>query len=174
LKRAKGRRGLTMIATLQTNPYLDVSIDPTEVPGGSVDHMLLELAGQQNMRILTTDYNLDKIAKIRDVAVLNINELANALKPQVIPGQSFAVEIVKRGETAGQGVGYLPDGTMVVVEDAAERVGDQVAVDVTNSLQTSAGRMIFGRIAGDSSAHVQRMAQAAIHQPRTSARPKQR
>ncbi|MCH7849083.1 MAG: TRAM domain-containing protein [Planctomycetes bacterium] len=176
LKRAKGRRGLTMIGTLQANPYLDVSIDPTEVPGGSVDHMLLELAGQQNMRILTTDYNLDKVAKIRDVAVLNINELANALKPQVIPGQSFSVEIVKRGEAAGQGVGYLPDGTMVVVEDAAERVGDQVAVDVTNSLQTSAGRMIFGRIAGaaESSAHVQRMAQAATHQPRTSARPKPR
>ena len=173
LKRGKGRRGLNMITKLQDNAFLDISIDATEVPGGSVDHMLLELAAQQNMRILTTDYNLEKVAQIRNVAVLNINELANTLKPQAIPGESFTIEIVKRGEAVGQGVGYLPDGTMVVVEDAAERVGADVLVAVTNSLQTSAGRMIFGRVAdADDSAHqVQRMARAATHQPRTTARP---
>ncbi len=173
LKRGKGRRGLNMITKLQENAFLDISIDATEVPGGSVDHMLLELAAQQQMRILTTDYNLEKVAQIRNVAVLNINELANTLKPQAIPGESFSIEIVKRGEAAGQGVGYLPDGTMVVVEDAAERVGADVLVAVTNSLQTSAGRMIFGRIADadDSAHHVQRMAQAATHQPRATGRP---
>ena len=174
LKRARGRRGLNMISKLQGNPHIDISMDATEVTGGSVDHMLLELAGQQNMRILTTDYNLDKVAHIRGVAVLNINELANSLKPQVIPGESFPIEIVKRGEAASQGVGYLPDGTMVVVEDAAESVGLEVDVMVTNSLQTSAGRMIFGRVADGSTARpsnpAQSMAHAATHQPRTPPR----
>ncbi len=176
LKRGKGRRGLNMITKLQENAFLDISIDATEVPGGSVDHMLLELAAQRQMRILTTDYNLEKVAQIRDVAVLNINELANTLKPQAIPGESFSIEIVKRGEAAGQGVGYLPDGTMVVVEDAAEQVGAEVLVAVTNSLQTSAGRMIFGRLADadDPTHQVQRMAQAATHQPRATGRPNQR
>lgn len=174
LKRARGRRGLNMVAKLQTNAHLDISIDATEVPGGSVDHMLLEIASEQNMRILTTDYNLEKVAQIRSVAVLNINELANTLKPQVIPGESFPIEIVKRGEAASQGVGYLPDGTMVVVEDAAESVGLEVDVMVTNSLQTSAGRMIFGRVADGSTARptnqAQSMAHAATHQPRTPPR----
>ncbi len=145
LKRSRGRRGLDVLSRLQTNPVLDVSIDETDVTGRSVDHKLLSLAADQNLRVLTTDYNLDKVAEIQGVAVLNLNELAQTLKPQVIPGESLRVEIVKVGESAQQGVGYLPDGTMVVVEDAADRIGDEVMVAVTNSLQTAAGRMFFGR-----------------------------
>ena len=146
LKRARGRLGLTVLSRLQGSPYLDLSIDDAVVEGRSVDHKLLQLAGDQNMRVLTTDYNLDKVAEIQGVAVLNINEMAQALKAQVIPGESLRIEIVKRGESPKQGVGYLPDGTMVVVEEAAEMTGKEITVTVTNSLQTSAGRMIFGKL----------------------------
>ncbi|MHC4414533.1 MAG: TRAM domain-containing protein [Planctomycetota bacterium] len=175
LKRARGRRGLTMVSKLQENPALDLSIDDSEIRGRSVDHMLLQIAGEQKMRILTTDYNLDKVARIQGVAVLNMNELANAIKSQLIPGDRLAVEIVKRGETAHQGVGYLPDGTMVVVEEAADRIGHEVTISVTNSLQTSAGRMVFGRLAEPGStppsSFVERMASAATNQPRQGDQP---
>ena len=126
---------------------LDVSIDDTELHGGSVDHKLLQLAADQTLRVLTTDYNLDKVAEIKGVPVLNLNEMASSLKPQVIPGETIRIEVVKRGEAANQGVGYLPDGTMVVIEEASEHIGHEVDVTVTNSLQTSAGRMIFARVA---------------------------
>ncbi len=148
LKRARGRLGLTILSRLQNNPHLDLSIDDTPVEGRSVDHKLLQLAADQNMRVLTTDYNLDKVAEIQGVPVLNINEMAQALKAQVIPGESLRIEVVKRGEAPKQGVGYLPDGTMVVVEEAGELVGTEITVTVTNSLQTSAGKMIFGKLAG--------------------------
>ncbi len=146
LKRARGRLGLTVLSRLQSNPHLDLSIDDTPVEGRSVDHKLLQLAADQNMRVLTTDYNLDKVAEIQGVPVLNINEMAQALKAQVIPGESLRIEVVKRGESPNQGVGYLPDGTMVVVEEAGELVGREITVTVTNSLQTSAGKMIFGKL----------------------------
>ena len=146
LKRARGRLGLTVLSRLQSNPHLDLSIDDTPVEGRSVDHKLLQLAADQNMRVLTTDYNLDKVAEIQGVPVLNINEMAQALKAQVIPGESLRIEVVKRGEAPKQGVGYLPDGTMVVVEEAGELVGREITVTVTNSLQTSAGKMIFGKL----------------------------
>lgn len=168
LKRARGRRGLDVVARLQASAHLDVSIDDADVQGRSVDHKLLQMASDQNLRVLTTDYNLDKVAEIQGVAVLNINELASTLKPQVVPGEAITVGIVKRGEGPKQGVGYLPDGTMVVVEDAAESIGGQVRAIVTNSLQTSAGRMIFGRVARDDEtgrSSAERMAEAATHQP---------
>jgi uncharacterized protein YacL len=167
LKRGRGRRGLNVLTRLQAAAHLDVSIDDADVQGRSVDHKLLQMAADQNLRVLTTDYNLDKVAEIQGVAVLNINELAQTLKPQVVPGEAITVGIVKRGEGAKQGVGYLPDGTMVVVEEAADAIGDQVRAIVTNSLQTSAGRMIFGRVAGDgeTGTTAQRMADAATHQP---------
>ena len=168
LKRSRGRRGLSVLARLQTSPHLDVSIDDADVPGRSVDHKLLQMASDQNLRVLTTDYNLDKVAEIQGVPVLNINELAATLKPQVVPGEASTVGIVKRGVAARQGVGYLPDGTMVVVEEAADSIGDQVRAIVTNSLQTSAGRMIFGRVAADGETGpttAERMAAAATHQP---------
>ncbi len=146
LKRERGRRGLDILGRLQANPYVDLSLDDVEVQGRSVDHMLLQLASQQNMRIMTTDHNLEKVGEIQGVPVLNINEMAKALKPQVVPGESLRVEVVKKGESANQGVGYLPDGTMVVIEEAGGQVGNEVDVEVTNSLQTTAGRMIFGRL----------------------------
>ena len=154
---------------------MDLTVDTIEVPGHSVDHQLLALAAQQSMRILTTDYNLNKVAKIQGVTVLNLNDVGSALKSQALPGETLAVEVVKAGEAAGQGVGYLPDGTMVVIENAADRIGEMATLVVTNSLQTTAGRMIFGRMsepdgAAGSSA-VDQMSKAATHQPRTTARP---
>jgi len=182
LKRARGRRGLDLVSTLQTNPVVDVSIDPREVPGHSVDHMLIHLAADQNLRILTTDYNLNKVAKIHGVEALNLNDLASTLRPQTLAGDTLLVEIIKRGESARQGVGYMPDGTMVVVEEASDRIGDSLSVVVTNALQTSAGRMIFARPAdekmpGDAPSPPSRtseMAQSATTQGRTTTQPSQR
>jgi uncharacterized protein YacL len=171
LKRAKGRRGLSMVTRLQDNPAIEISIDSTPTEAGSVDHMLLSLAGEQKMRVLTTDFNLEKVARIRGVTVLNLNDLAGAIKPQVLPGEPLAVEIIKRGEGAGQGVGYLADGTMVVVEDASDQVGEEVSAVVTNSLQTSAGRMVFARRIAPAASVAERMAAAATHQPRAKGPP---
>jgi len=177
-KRARGRRGLDMVRALQVSPYLDLNIDPTRaLPGRNVDTMLLDLASRQNLRILTTDYNLNKVADIQGVAALNLNDLANTLRPQFLPGDSVSVEIAKHGEGQGQGVGYLPDGTMVVVEEAANLIGEQVNTIVTNALQTTAGRMIFSRLA-DGSPHeptgAERMAKMATSQPRATRRPEGR
>jgi uncharacterized protein YacL len=174
LKRARGRRGLTMVSKLQANPFVDVSIDNADIPRRSVDHMLLQLAADQNLRILTTDYNLNKVAQIHGVTVLNINDVANTLKSQAIPGEALVVEVAKHGEGPNQGVGYMPDGTMVVIEEAADHVGKTVTLIVTNSLQTTAGRMIFGTFrevgAGDGSSQVDALAKAATQQPRTPVR----
>ncbi|MBT8484886.1 MAG: TRAM domain-containing protein [Phycisphaerales bacterium] len=173
LKRARGRRGLDMVRTLQANRVVDITIDPANAPGHSVDHMLLRLAADQNLRILTTDYNLNKVAQIHGVSVLNLNDLAQTLRPPLIAGDGLEVQIVKRGESAGQGVGYLPEGTMVVVENASEFVDKSVNVVVTNALQTSAGRMIFARIDDDASAPAPvQMAEAATNQPRGAPAPR--
>ncbi len=175
LKRARGRRGLTVLGKLQENPYLDISIDDTDPAGRSVDRKLIQLAADQNMRVLTTDYNLNKVAQIHGVDVLNFNDLANGLKSSAIPGERLEVEVVKRGEAQNQGVGYMPDGTMVVVENGAERVGRLVTISVTNTLQTSAGRMIFGRLLEeddvDDRPSVEQMSRAATGQPRHIDRP---
>jgi uncharacterized protein YacL len=152
LKRTRGRRGLDLVAALQANPQVDLSIDSTEGEGLSVDHMLIRMAADQNLRILTTDYNLNKVAQIQGVSVLNLNDLANTLRPQVVAGDHLDVEIVKAGESAGQGVGYLPEGTMVVVEGAESEIGRTIRATVTNALQTSAGRMVFGKIDDDAPA----------------------
>jgi len=179
LKRARGRRGLNMLSKLQESPFLDVSLDTSHMSGRSVDHMLLDMAKQQNLRILTTDYNLNKVAQIQGVSVLNINDLANAVKSTAMPGETMTTEIIKTGEAPTQGVGYMPDGTMVVVENAAQHIGHTVTLSVTNSLQTSAGRMIFGKLVEESqqderrSEDGHRLAHSATHQPRTTARPKQ-
>ncbi len=174
LKRARGRRGLGVVSKLQSNPYIDVSIDNTDLPRHSVDHMLLQLAADQNLRILTTDYNLNKVAEIHGVTVLNMNDLANTLKSQAIPGETLVVEVVKHGESSTQGVGYMPDGTMVVIEDAATHIGKTVSLVVTNSLQTTAGRMIFGTLKdignGEEFSHVESIAKAATNQPKLPVR----
>ncbi|MCP4837540.1 MAG: PIN/TRAM domain-containing protein [Phycisphaera sp.] len=144
-KRIRGRRGLDMVATLQQNPYLDVAVEDTRPDGVGVDAMLVRLALDQELRILTNDQNLQRVAEINGLPVLNLNDLAGALRSSAVPGDRMEIEIVKPGETDGQGVGYLADGTMVVVDGAGGRIGTMVIASVTNALQTSAGRMIFAK-----------------------------
>ncbi|MEO1128497.1 MAG: TRAM domain-containing protein [Planctomycetota bacterium] len=149
LKRARGRRGLDLLSRLQRSTMLDVSIsDATTAAGRGVDQILVELAQQMPAGIITTDAGLARVAAVHDIPVLNVNDLANAMKPQVIPGQELSVEVIRVGEQPGQGVAYLDDGTMVVIENGADAVGRQVSVDVVSAMQTSAGRLIFGRIPG--------------------------
>lgn len=149
LKRSRGRRGLDVLQKLQANPKLELHIwdgslqNVPETEG--VDQKLVALAQQEHGRVVTNDFNLLKIAQLRGVDVVNINSIADALKPVVLPGESMRVRVVKPGESPGQGVGYLEDGTMVVVEGARERIGSEVDIIVTNALQTAAGKMIFGR-----------------------------
>jgi uncharacterized protein YacL len=151
LRRAKGRRGLEVIGRLQHLPAMDTSIDETPVPGKAVDQMLIELARSMPAYIVTADVGLARVAAIQGVKTLNLNEVANALKPSLVPGEQLAVRLLKLGEQPGQAVGYLDDGTMVVAEDGAPRVGQQVTLSVTSTLQTSAGRLIFGRIVAEGS-----------------------
>jgi uncharacterized protein YacL len=156
LKRNRGRRGLDMLNKLQTNDKVEIHISDTRLPSieesGDVDQKLVALAKKVDGRVVTNDYNLNKIAQIRGVDVININDLANALKPVVMPGETMTVRIIKPGEESGQGVGYLEDGTMVVAESARDRINEEVTLTVTSVLQTSAGRMIFGRPEGISAA----------------------
>jgi uncharacterized protein YacL len=152
LKRNRGRRGLDVLNKMQSSPRIDIQIMDVVLPEVSanepVDLKLLSLAQQINGRVATNDYNLNKVAKLRGVEIINVNDLANALKPIVLPGEAMNVKIIKPGEESGQGVGYLDDGTMVVVEQGRGRIGENVPVAVTSVLQTSPGRMIFGRIDG--------------------------
>ncbi len=147
LRRSRGRRGLDIVNKL-IEEGADVRIyeDKEDTFKGDVDHRLVELAEKIQAKIMTTDYNLNKVATIKKVDVININELANAFKPQAIPGEKLCVKIVKAGEEPNQGVGYLEDGTMVVVEDGRGKIGQMVEVSVTSTIQTSAGKMIFGRL----------------------------
>jgi uncharacterized protein YacL len=152
LKRNRGRRGLDMLNKLQTNDKVDIRIADARLPSieeaGDVDQKLVALAKKLDGRIVTNDYNLNKIAQLRGVDVININDLANALKPVVMPGETLTVRIIKPGEEVGQGVGYLEDGTMVVGEACRDKINEEVTLTVTSVLQTSAGRMIFGRPEG--------------------------
>jgi rRNA-processing protein FCF1 len=156
LKRNRGRRGLDILNRLQGSKKMEIRItDPhvAEVDSApDVDGKLLALAKHSDARVMTNDYNLNKVAKVRGVDVVNINELANALKPAALPGEKMAVRVVKAGEEAGQGVGYLADGTMVVAEGGRDKIGQDVMIIVTSVLQTSAGRMIFGRFEGERTA----------------------
>lgn len=150
LKRNRGRRGLDVLAKLQQNPRVEVVlynyIGRDDATTG-VDQKLMEMAQDLSGRVLTNDFNLNKVAQLRGVSVININDLANALKPAALPGEQMTVRLVKAGESAGQAVGYLDDGTMIVVEHARNQIGQEIAFTVTSALQTSAGRMIFGRLA---------------------------
>lgn len=149
LKRQRGRRGLDILKAMQESSTIDIEIDDTIVADAAdvkgVDQKLVVFAKNCNGRIGTTDYNLTKVAQVREVDVVNINDLANSLKTIVIPGDQLQVKILKAGEESDQGVGYLDDGTMVVVEDARNKIGKEMVVAVTSSLQTSAGKMIFGK-----------------------------
>jgi len=145
-KRTAGRRGLEILARLQDNADIPVKIFDKDYPGLSeVDLKLTEMAKELHAKIVTTDFNLNKVAAVQGVTVLNVNDLASAVKSVVLPGQSMAVFVVKEGKESDQGVAYLDDGTMVVVEDGRKLIGRRVDVSVASILQTSAGRMIFTR-----------------------------
>ncbi|TWU28186.1 PIN/TRAM domain-containing protein [Bythopirellula polymerisocia] len=149
LRRARGRRGLDILNRLRSDPKVDLQIFDRELPqfaGHTVDQKLVLLAKHLEGKVVTNDYNLNKVAKLHSVGVINLNDLSNALKPIFLPGEQLEVRIIKTGEEAGQGVGYLEDGTMIVVEGGREYVGQNVGVNVTSVLQTSAGRMIFGKV----------------------------
>ena len=147
LKRARGRRGLDILNVLQKMTNIQVKLVEDDFPHvKEVDTKLIELGKQMNGKVLTNDFNLNKVAGIQGVEVLNINDLCNALKPVVLPGETIRVFVLKEGKESGQGVAYLEDGTMVVVDHAKSSIGKTVDVVVTSVLQTSAGRMIFTRI----------------------------
>src|ERR1700741_5075950 len=151
-KLQRGRRGLDMLNRLQNNSSLDIQIVETDFPAvREVDLKLIELGKQLiDAVIVTNDFNLNKVAQLRGVNVLNINELANALKPVVLPGEAMRVFILKEGKEYNQGVAYLDDGTMVVVDNARRLIGKNADIAVTSVLQTTAGKMIFGRLWEDS------------------------
>ena len=149
LKRTRGRRGLDILKKIQAEFGVEIyntdgEKSLKEIP--EVDVKLIKLAQIMNGKVVTNDYNLNKVATINGVEVLNINKLANCLKPVVLPGERMTIKLVKQGKDSGQAIGYMDDGTMIVAEDGRKRIGDTVEITVTSVLQTSAGRMIFGRI----------------------------
>lgn len=147
LRRNRGRRGLEILGRLQKDAETRVEISEMDVEGvREVDSKLVKLAREMGCAIMTNDYNLNSVAKLQGVKVLNVNELANAVKVVVLPGESLSVRIIQEGKEAGQGVGYLDDGTMVVVEDGRRYIDQDVEVLVTRVLQTVAGRMIFAQL----------------------------
>jgi len=147
LKRNRGRRGLEVLQAIQRLDHVAVEIyeDPEGENGREVDSRLVALARRLGAKIVTTDLNLNKIAELHGVPVLNVNQLAHALRPVVLPGEELEVQVIREGKESGQGVGYLDDGTMVVVEGGKRHLGQTLTVTVTSVLQTNAGRMIFGR-----------------------------
>ncbi len=147
LKRNRGRRGLDVLNALQRQERVEVRIEEQDYPElSAVDSKLVALAKSLNLPVMTNDFNLNKVAELQGVRVLNINELANSLKPVVLPGESITVSLIREGKEAGQGVGYLDDGTMVVVEGGRKSIGREVETLVTSILQTPAGRMIFASL----------------------------
>lgn len=148
MRRERGRRGLDILQKLRTKDHVDLKIYEHELPemvGQPVDMKLVILAKHLEGKIVTGDYNLNKVARLHNVSVINLNDIANSLKPVFLPGELVVVKIVKPGEAVGQGVGYLDDGTMVVVEGGREHQHQVVRISVTSILQTSAGRMVFGK-----------------------------
>ena len=148
LKRAKGRRGLDILKELQQKG-LPVEVTVTQRDYDEVDEVdakLLRLAKELEGSLVTNDYNLNKVAAVQQTQVMNINDLANAVRPVLLPGEEVSLQVVKEGKEQGQGVGYLPDGTMVIIEGGKKKMGETVDLTVTSSLQTSAGRLIFARL----------------------------
>jgi len=147
LRRQRGRRGMEVLAELQRQPNILVRISDINVEGvREVDDKLVVLAKQLKCPVLTNDYNLNRVAELQGVTILNINELANAVKSVVLPGEILRINIIQEGKEVGQGVGYMDDGTMVVIENGKSFIGEYMEVHITKVLQTAAGRMIFGRV----------------------------
>lgn len=149
MKRSRGRRGLDILNRMQRSAGINIEIMDQDFPKlKGVDAKLVALAKKMNAKIITNDFNLNKVAELQGLKILNVNELANALKPVVLPGETMSVKIVKEGKEPGQGVAYLDDGTMIVVDHAQKHQGAHVEVIVTSVLQTTAGRMIFSELKG--------------------------
>jgi uncharacterized protein YacL len=150
LKRNRGRRGLDILKRLQNNPKIELQMHEANLPElrevNRVDERLVVFAKVLSAKVMTNDFNLNKIAQLQGVEVINLNEVSNALKTVALPGEGLSVKLVKPGDQLGQGVGYLDDGTMVVVEQGRQHIGQEVTITVTSVLQTPAGRMIFGRL----------------------------
>jgi len=146
LRRQRGRRGIEVLAQLQKEPTIPVRISDIDVEGvREVDDKLVILARQLRCPILTNDYNLNRVAELQGVTILNVNELANAVKSVLLPGEALGVRVMQEGKEIGQGVGYMEDGTMVVIENGRDYMNQEIPVIVTKVLQTAAGRMIFAR-----------------------------
>jgi len=148
MRRTRGRRGLEVLNKLQNNPQVDIRMHETtelDKSGLSVDQRLIEVAKELGGKIVTNDYNLNKVASVQNIKAINLNDVSNSLKPRYLPGEHLKVKIMKEGESTGQGVGFLDDGTMVVCENGAQLMGEVLDVVVTSVLQSSAGRMIFVR-----------------------------
>lgn len=146
MRRQRGRRGMEVLADLQKEPAIPVRISDIDVEGiREVDDKLVVLARQMRCPILTNDYNLNRIAELQGVTILNINELANAVKSVLLPGEVMQIKVIQEGREAGQGVAYMDDGTMVVIENGRDLIDKEITVVVTKVLQTAAGRMIFAR-----------------------------
>ena len=151
MKRTRGRRGLDILNQMRSDEKIDLTIfdrDLPELAGQTVDLKLVLLAKHLEGKVVTGDYNLNKVAKLHSVSVINLNEISNSLRPSFLPDETFEIKVVKAGEGAEQGIGYLNDGTMVVIEGARDHIGDQLVVKVTSTLQTNAGRMIFTKYDG--------------------------
>ncbi len=147
LKRRKGRRGLDLLKALKKDRCVEVSITKDlEVTDEGVDKSLVEFARKYKVSLMTMDFNLNKVASVSDIKVINLNDLANALRMRLLPGEELEIEIKERGQEKDQGVGYLEDGTMVVVEKGSNRIGEKVKVVVKKNLQGSAGQMIFAEL----------------------------
>jgi uncharacterized protein YacL len=149
LRRARGRKGLEILQKLKKAPFARVLFSQDEIPEvREVDLKLIELARRMKATLLTNDFNLNKVASLRGVEVLNLNDLSNAVRPVVLPGESMRVSILKEGKESGQGVGYLDDGTMIVVDNARSLIGRTADIVVTSVIQTAAGKMFFAKLAG--------------------------
>jgi uncharacterized protein YacL len=172
LKRNRGRRGMDMLKRMQNNAKVDLEVHEGNLPElretHKVDERLVILAKAIGARVVTNDFNLNKLAQLQGVEVVNLNEVANALKTVALPGEVLQVRIVKQGDQMGQGVGYLEDGTMVVVEQGRGYIGQEVGITVTSVLQTPAGRMVFGRV--DSAAAPRKSGSDKVEAPAAEAR----
>lgn len=165
-KRARGKRGLDLVAHMQENTKIDLRIEDIDLDGRGVDRMLVELAIKEHMRIATSDTGLQRVANISGIVTINVHEIAIALQPPMFLGESIGVEITRVGEQDGQGIGHLPDGTMVVIDGGAEKIGTHVSGTVSNILQTAGGKIVFAKIDPPLSGSTESMAAKAINQPR--------
>lgn len=147
LKRARARKGIDMLKDLQQTSFVEVTIEESDYPGlQQVDLKLVKMAKEKSAWLITNDYNLNKIAQLENIRILNVNELSNAVKPVMYPGERLKTKIIKEGKERSQGISYLDDGTMIVIEDTKDKIGQEVELVVTSVIQTQAGRMVFGKL----------------------------